>query len=102
MHLQLGVSYKASLQLGFQPLEKTFSAVSALPPNGSCWNKLNKVMELIRGGAWLEPRQATSRPIPLTMKFSCITCQMVQQEGVLHLYPDFFPNIQVLLSGKAV
>lgn len=53
MHLKLGFSYKASLQLGFQSLEETFSAPSAFPLSGSSRNTLSKTMELIRGGAWL-------------------------------------------------
>ena len=47
------VSHKASLPLGFQPLEETFSAVSPLFPPNDSWSKLNKIMELIRRRTWL-------------------------------------------------
>lgn len=59
-----GVSSKASLRLGFQPLEEIFRAVSSLPPNDS-WNKLNKIMELRRRRAWL---------IALTSNLQTHTC----------------------------
>lgn len=53
MHFQLDVNYKTSLQPWGQPLENNLHAAYTVAPNGSSWNRVHKVTELRREGAWL-------------------------------------------------